>query len=409
MRIFVYTVIIYQLLLQGLFGLVVENISVLRIVIDLLIYSLAVVVVLTKDIKLDKLLIVYFSLFFVAILSSLFGDADYASLIKQLRFTFLGGAFYILVTNIGLDRQDFKKLFNICFFIGYIQLPIVVFQLMMFGKGLLKNQPQDYVDVGTGTVGFMDSGVTGMYLVLLLIIKLQKIAGGTYSKLDFIKIVLLASPLGLINSDAQFIFLPLIIIYILIMNFRLNRRTLVYFSGILLVGLVANQLVLNNWSGDRDIVKYINSKVYHLLNTEPDYNPVATRMLRYDSMRYVVERSDHSQWLLGSGPGYWLTRDSEGGPSSITKVWYHANSLLLSYGEMGVLGLMCMLMFPLVYYLNGSNSLSGRVLKAYGLYMFLLLFYQHPLNKLSVIILFMLVFAYHNYTKRFVFIDRKFT
>jgi hypothetical protein len=399
----VYLIIIYQLLIQGILGLFIDGISVLRIAVDLMIYFFAFFIILTKNVKVRYFLFPYFILIMGVILSLLVNQVEFESILKQVRFTFIGLAMYIVLAHSGFTKNDYKKLFNLLFKIGYIQLPIVVLQLLMFDTGLFKNTPADYVDAGTGTVGFMDSGVTGMYLVMLLIIKFQKAFDSGLTKLDIFQIILLAAPLGLINSDAQFVFLPVIVVFSLYLNFKLNRKVLSYLLSIVVLTLVANQLLLLNWSGDRDIKKYISSKIYHLVNTEPNYDPDVKRMLRYDSMRYVVEKSTHDEWLLGKGTGYWLTRDSEGGDSLITNVWYHANTLLLAYGELGMLGLLSYVLFPIVLYFYADKSFWGKVLKIESVYLFLLLFYQHPLNKLSIVIILMLVVSMYQAEKNRVF------
>jgi len=392
-------VIVYQLFFQAILGMFLEGISVVRLLIDFTIYVLAIYALLTKNVKLNRLFVPYFLLMITVVLSFFINQSEIEPFIKEVRFTFIGLALYILVSNSCFNKSDYEKLIRILFNIGYIQLPVVVFQLLMFNSHVLKNMPGEYVDAGTGTVGFMDSGVTGMYLVVLLIIKFQKAFESGLTRLDVFQIILLAAPLGLINSDAQFVFLPVIVVFTIFLNFKLNKKVLSYLFSIIVLTVVANQLLLLNWSGDRDISKYISSKIYHLVNTEPNYDPTVKRMLRYDSMRYVVEKSEHDDWLLGKGSGYWLTRDSEGGGSSITNIWYHANTLLLAYGDLGVLGLLAYFLFPITLYLYADNSFWGKVLKIESVYLLLLLFYQHPLNKLSIVIVLMLLVSIYQAEK----------
>ena len=402
MKTLILAVIIYQLFIQAVLGMFIEGISVVRVAIDFMLYGLAIYIALTKDIKLNRLLLPYLFLILAVALSFIVNQNEIGigSFIKQIRFTFIGLALYILMSNLRFTKSDFDRLLKILFNIGYIQLPIVAFQLFMFDSHILKNTPADYVDAGTGTVGFMDSGVTGMYLVMLLIIKFQKAFDVGLSKKDVLQIILLAAPLGLINSDAQFFFLPLIIVFALYLNFKFNKKTFSYLFSIALLALITNQLLLFNWSGDRDISKYITSKIYHLENTEANYDSAVNRMLRYDSMRFVTEETDHDDWLLGNGSGYWLTRDSEGGESSISNVWYHANTLLLSYGELGLIGLLSYIFFPIILYYYADKSFWGRVLKIEAVYIFLLLFYQHPLNKLSTVIVLMLLISLYRAEKK---------
>lgn len=395
----IYFIIVYQLFFQAIAGMIFEGVPVIRVLIDFFIYAIAISALLTIKINLNKLLLPYLILLMVVILSYIVNQSELTTFIKQIRFTFIGLVVWILIKNSGFTRKEYDKLLNIFFSIGYIQLPIVVFQLIMFDSGYLKNTPGDYVDAGTGTVGFMDSGVTGMYLVILLIVKFQKFFASSVTMLDVLKIILLGAPLGLINSDAQFVFLPIIFLFTLYLNFKLNKKVLIYVFSLVVVTLIANQLLMVNWSGDRDIFKYVSSKVYHLVNTEPNYNSEQLRMLRYDSMRYVIDHTDHDDWLIGKGSGYWLNRDSEGGDSSITNVWYHANTLLLSYGELGVIGLIAYILFPLTLCFYADNSFWGKILKIESLYIFLLLFYHHPLNKLSIVIVLATLIAIYSAEK----------
>ncbi len=396
MKKFIFFIIWYQLFVQTLLGHAVGYIEPVRMAIDFGMYSLAAFLFLTKRLKLN-----YIHLFFVALAIITFAafvtnPIELFPTTQRVRFTFLALSFYIVLSNIDLSGEDLAAIYKSLFIIGYLQLPVVTMQLALFDTGLLQNLPGAYVDAGTGTVGFKDSGVTGMYLTILVLLKLQEIISFGFRKTDVAKLLILAAPLGLINSDAQFVFLPLVLFALLFVNKMLSLKSVYLIISILVTTFVVDYLIQQNWDGQRGVYEIARVKVNQTFFGDVQIDQNARRLLRYPSMYVVVENmTDNSKLLFGNGPGYWLARDSEGGASSITNIWYHANTLLLTYGELGLFSVLLYLSFPIFMFWNSDNSFFGKVVKVLSVYLLLLFFYHHPLSRLSIIIpIFFLIFVY---------------
>jgi hypothetical protein len=375
--------------------------------IDSCLYLFALIIFLRLSVKtgvkLDKITFLYIALMAVNIVSYIFNDSDRLSMIKQIRFTFMAGMIYVLLMYGDLTEKFFKRILRIIFFTGYIQLPLVIIQLLMYNNIYVRYSGPiaDYIDYAAGSVAYSDSGVLGTFLMLLAIVKIQQGIEYGFKPLTIMQLLLLLAPLGLINSDAQFFFLPLVIVFAIFINRKLTKRI---FQMIAVAGIVffaVNTLVLYNWEGSRSITKYITSYLTARLFDMPDtYNN--ERLLREGSIQYVWEndtKNPNIHILFGRGPGYWLGRDSEGEEHSITNVWYHGNTVLLMYGELGLGGLVVFLLLPLVIYIEADNSFWGKIVKIEAFYLFLSLFYHHPFNELTLAITSMTFIVY--YQKRY--------
>lgn len=398
-RVFFVVVILQLLIFSSLNYFFLIPTNSLRWVVDTGLYSLALLVLLQPRTKPDKIVFLYILLFIANFLSFLVNSNELLSLIKQIRFTFMGGMIYALVMYGGFSKEHIRKLIKTLFFIGYLQLPLVIVQLVFYRYISVKYSGTlaAYVDYAAGSVAYCDSGVLGTFLVIMSIVKIQEGLTYRFDKKIIVQLLLLLAPLGLINSDAQFIFLPLVILFSIVVNKKFNKNTLRFAVALVIVFFLVNALVKYNWEGSRNITKYVKSYIKNKIGHD-GYSYAGHRMLRFDSMRYVwnqdIKNPSFSS-IIGKGPGYWLTRDSEGRESSITSVWYHCNTVLLMYGELGLLGLCIFLFIPLVIYLETDNSFWGKVIKIQSFYLFLSMFYQHPLNKLSLSITLAVLIVYY--------------
>lgn len=416
---FFFMVVVLQLLVFALLNrFVLVPTNYLRWIIDAGLYSLALLVLLTSKLKPDKIFFLYTVLLIMNVLSFIANNNELLSLIKQIRFTFMGGMIYILLLYGKFSKRYFEKLIKTLFFIGYLQLPIVIIQLIFYRYISQKyiGPLVDYIDYAAGSVGYSDSGVLGIFLLILSIVKIQEGLTYTFNKRIAFQLLLLLAPLGLINSDAQFFFLPMVAFFALLINkkiirnvlgflfvFKINKNALRFLFVFMIAIISINALVQYNWKGNRTIMGYISGRVGSIISDSSPY--AGHRLKRPASMRYVWgqdTRNPSIESIMGKGPGYWLERDSEGGSSSITDVWYHGNTILLMYGELGLLGLSIFLLIPFVFFIETDNSFWGKVIKLQSFYLFLLLFYHHPLNRLSLIIplmIFIVYFRRYHYKK----------
>lgn len=370
----------------------------MRWLIDGSLYMLLMLVLLSSKLKIDKVFILYIFLFLVNIFSFLINSNELVPLIKQVRFTFLGGMIYLLLMHVKLSKEYFEKLINLLFYTGYLQLPICIIQLLTYdyfaAKGIFGFPV--YVDCASGSIGYSETGVLGMFLVILSIVKLQYGLEYGFTLKSFLQLVILLAPLGLINSDAQFVFVPIIFLSMIIINKKITKNTLKYFTVLIIVFVSINQLVTYNWKSQRTIGGYIKGVFQDKTFIKPTYTHPG-RLLRNESMLYVWEqdtKNPNFSSIIGKGPGYWIERDSEGKEKSITNVWYHCNTILLTYGELGLIGLFVVLMIPLAFFIETDNSFWGKVVKLQAIYLFLGLFYEFPLSSMSITIPLMIFLVY---------------
>jgi hypothetical protein len=372
--------------------------------IDTCLYTFALIVLIRLSVKTgfkpDKIIFLYIALFMVNILSYVANSPGRLTMIKQIRFTFMGGMIYILLLHGGFTREFFERLLKIIFLAGYIQLPLVIIQLLIYNDVYTRYSGPiaGYVDYAAGSVAYSDSGALGTFLVILAIVKIQQGIEYGFKPLTIMQLLILLAPLGLINSDAQFFFVPLVIAFATFINKKLTKRIFQMVAVSLIVFFVVNSLLLYNWEGARSITRYMTGYLINEIFNMPDRYD-SDRLLRHESIKYVWEADTENPGmhiLFGKGPGYWLTRDSEGGGSSITNVWYHCNTVLLMYGELGLGGLAVFLLMPLVIYLDTDNSHWGKIIKIEAFYLFLSLFYQHPFNELTLAITSMAFVVYYH-------------
>jgi len=374
----------------------------LRWGIDACLYSFTLMLIVRLTIrsgfKPDKIMLLYILLLTINALSYVANSNDIISLIKQVRFTFMGGMIYVLLLYGDFSKKYFEKLIRILFFIGYLQLPIVIVQLLAHKSiavsytGPLK----DYVDYAAGSVSYGDSGVLGTFLVMLSIVKIQQCLTYGISKNLILQILLLLLPLGLINSDTQFFFIPLVFFFALVINKRITVSILKLVLVMIIVFIAVDFSVRYNWGGDRSIIKYMKGYVTNKLigNYDADIN---TPLLRFESLCYVWKRdtqNPNADCIIGKGPGYWLTRDLSS-MNPITNIWYHCNTVLLMYGELGLLGLIIFLLLPIMVYIDTDDSFWGTIIRIEAFYIFLSLFYHHPLNELSLSMTLMIFIVYY--------------
>jgi len=308
----------------------------------------------------------------------------------------MGGTIYLLLMHVKLSKKYFEKLINILFYIGYVQLPLVIIQLLSYeyfaAKGI-EGFPH-YVDCASGSIGYSETGVLGMFLVILGIVKLQYGMQYGFNLKTIFQLVILLAPLGLINSDAQFIFVPIIFLFMLLINKKIKKNTIKSIIILIIIFISVNQIVMYNWKDQRTIWGYVKGTFQAFI--KPTYARPG-RLLRKESMLYVWEQDTTNPTfssIIGKGPGYWLERDSEGKEKSITNVWYHCNTILLTYGELGLIGLFVILMIPLAFFIETDNSFWGKVVKLQAIYLFLGLFYGFPLGSMSVVIPLMIFLVY---------------
>lgn len=406
-----FIVVILQLLVFALLNyFVLVPTNYMRWVIDAGLYSLALLVLLSLKLKPDKIFFLYAALLMINVLSFVVNNNDLLPLIKQIRFTFMGGTIYALLLYGKFSKTYFEKLIKILFFIGYLQLPIVIIQLIFYKYISLKyaGPLAAYVDYAAGSVAYCDAGVLGTFLVILSIVKIQEGLTYGFNKRITFQLLLLLAPLGLINSDAQFFFLPIVAFFALLIDkkiikntlkflffFKINKNTLKFLLVFMIAVILINVLVQYNWRGDRTIMGYMSGYIGSIISDSSSYS--GHRLRRHASMRYIWEQDTQNpstDSIMGKGPGYWLERDSEGGSSSITNVWYHGSTILLMYGELGLLGLTIFLLIPFVFFVETDNSFWGKVIKLQSFYLFLSLLYHHPLNRLSLVIPLMIFIVY---------------
>jgi hypothetical protein len=377
--------------------------------IDCFLYFSFAIFLVNGKLKCDYFFFIFSLLLAVTLMSYMWNGNEIIPLIKQVRFSFLAFPVFFLFSNLKLPESFFHRFIGTLFWIGYWQLPIVILQLVLFKLGIYQkplgvvadNAIVAFVDRGVGTVGWGDSGVTGSYLSLLAIMKLHEGLEFGFSRKRIWQLLLLLSPLGLINSDAQFFFLPLVVVYMIWLNRGKMRRHFVKISVLIaLLSILVNSLMVYNTK--RDVLGYIQGRSESMLlslRSEIPYNFLsnfaATRFDRAISMKLVIEEAFVEPSLLGKGPGYWLTRDSEGGTTSVTNIWYHCNTIVLMYGELGFLGIAIFCFIPLLIFLSASHSYWGKIIKVQAFYLFMLLFYNHPFNRLSLIFPIMCFFVYY--------------
>jgi len=367
----------------------------LRWGIDAALYLLTLALLLMKmRLKYDNIFIIYIMLLVINLLGFSINSNELIPLLKQIRFTFMGGMVYILLRYGNFAKEYFERLIRMLFIIGYLQLPLVIIQLLFYKLVAIRHAESlpDYADYASGSIGYGESGVLGTFLVILAIVKIQQGFTYKFNRRLMLQLLLLLAPLGLINSDAQFIFLPIILLLALLIN-KINIKAFKFIFIGLAAFFLVNAMVEYNWEGKRNIIGVASGKINSMLSPKGYYLEGGRRLLRFDSMRYVWNEDSHDSFIIGKGPGYWLKKDSEG-ENSITNVWYHCNTVLLMYGELGIMGLLIFFLIPVVLFLETNNTFWGKTTKLLSFYIFLLLFYNDPLSTLSLVITLMIFIVY---------------
>jgi len=395
-----YALVVFQLIIFGSLKFLGLPSQLIRLIVDPLLYFAVIYHFFKKTkIKKDLLLGLFFLLFIVYCVSFVLNKNDIGPMIKEIRFTFIGAAVYSILMNYNFSRQFFDKIIRFVFFVGYIQFPIVLFQRLFYNflKPLYGAKLPHFVDFPSGTIGFSETGILGVFLVLLCIVKFQELMTYGYKLKVFLQLILLLAPIAFINSDVQFAFIPAIIVFAALINIRTPKQLFVYIVTGGFVLLLVNLLLFV--MSERTIPTFF-AKAYEYNTSTPNYGlQEQGRILRGGSMYWVFMEALEKPSLFGKGPGYWLERDSDG-KKSITKIWYHGNALLLYYGEAGLCGLVLILLVVITMFIQTDNSFWGKVIRLETMYVFLVLFYQFPFSHLGLACTLMVFLAYYRRFER---------
>ena len=277
----------------------------LRWGIDAALYLLTLALLLMKmRLKYDNIFIIYIMLLVINLLGFSINSNELIPLLKQIRFTFMGGMVYILLRYGNFAKEYFERLIRMLFIIGYLQLPLVIIQLLFYKLVAIRHAESlpDYADYASGSIGYGESGVLGTFLVILAIVKIQQGFTYKFNRRLMLQLLLLLAPLGLINSDAQFIFLPIILLLALLIN-KINIKAFKFIFIGLAAFFLVNAMVEYNWEGKRNIIGVASGKINSMLSPKGYYLEGGRRLLRFDSMRYVWNEDSHDSFIIGKGPG----------------------------------------------------------------------------------------------------------
>jgi len=388
--------IILQLFIFGVLNYLFIPTNAIRWIIDTALYlSLAIMLIARYRIKGDAIAFLYVLLLLANVFSFFINANDIVSFIKQVRFTLIGGAIYCLLYYSNFPRDFYVKAIKIIYIIGYCQLPLVIIQQLSYGFLSKFVLLPDFVDFASGTIGYGESGVLGCFLVFLAIAKIQYIIEYGASFKTNIQLLILLAPIGLINSDAQYLFVPLIIAFAFLFNAKINAKFVTFLIIAILLLFSVNAILSITWKGKKTISGYTTGFITKDL-ANPDLGlDQENRLLRYGSMYYVWASEKNNPSLFGKGPGYWLTRDSEGKEKSITSIWYHCNLILLTYGELGIIGLILIIAIPAAAIFQTNNTFLGKTVRLQSIYLLMIYFYVLPINNLSLCLEIMCFLAFY--------------
>jgi len=404
-----FMITIWQLFLFAMINyFLFVSVDLLRWPIQLLLYFFALHIIFSKRVILDKITVLFSILFIINIISFLINSNNLIDFIKQVRLTFVGAAVYIFLMYGNFSKFFFDRTIKILLIIGYIQLPLIILQLLLFNKlAPFYNTNIYYGDYAAGSIGFRTSGITGTYLVMMSIIVIQECFTYSLNRRRIIQLIILLTPIVLINSDVQYFFIPLLLLFLFFVNKKISIKNFVLLPitfGVL-IGLYNTFFPLIT-TGEKDFFEYITylrtNKIWIRDVSKIDVSK--GRLLRAASIRYVINddvQNPSISILIGKGPGYWWMKDSEGGLSSITNVWYSSNVLLLSYAETGIFSVLILLLILKTLYSQTNESHWGKIVKILCLYILLVNFYGFPFSHLSLVIPIMIIIVYYRRYDRY--------
>lgn len=342
----------------------------------------------------DEIMIGYLFLFAVFFGSYLVNSPPLIDAIKQMRQYFICAVFYLILRTGNFTREYFDRLMYLLFKIAYVQAPAVIVQKVIYPYIPLRFKGGiGWVDYASGTLGFMASGTTACFLVLMLIIKLQEGFEKGFSLKRILQMLMLLIPLPLLESDAQIFFLPIILLALMIINRKISLRMIKYFALSIAVIYVFNAVLTFTTGGRRSAIGYVkmhlNKEFY---GERMDYEYLVRHKIslnRLETMRYFI-KGKIKKW--GDGPGVWSHKDRMLNPNPLITM---GSTIILNYAELGIYGIMVVMVIPIYPYLKTKKDYWGKIVKIQSLYVFMLLFYHMPLYKVSIATAYFLPWLYY--------------
>lgn len=362
---------------------------------------IAALIVKGRKIPRDGILFVLVLFFAWSLISFIVNMTDPVKAVKMWRQYFIPGLFYLALLWCKFSKQFYEKVLKFLFVVGYMQAPIVIAQKVLYPyipyKLKADIQPVDYV---SGTVGAVASGILASFLVLLIIIKFQESLTYGFSKERIMQLLVLLIPIGIVQSDAQFLFLPFLLVFQIIINYterKQKKRIVVGFAIVILAVLLLNFVLGLATFNERNVFSY--TTMYFSDNYwKKTVFGVAEVQAGIGSANRITEMLFFLKQpvsFFGDGPGSWYMTQVEKEKKPLKRVMMLNATVLVNYAELGLLGVSIIMLIPIYTYFSSKNEYWGRIIKAQSVYIFMLLFYHWPFYRFVIIMPYFISWIYY--------------
>lgn len=368
------------------------TVTVYFIIFDVLAFALVFIEYMNRNIKANNLLIYLFAIYlFVATISIIINDTGIFLIIKRIRFVMYPLLFLFLLQHKKLNVFHYRKIHRLLFYFGYIQGPVAIFQKIIYPYLPLKFRIAEFVDYASGTIGGINSSLMSSFMVALLFLKVQEGITYGFSTKKFFQIVLLLSPIFVVESIAQFIFIPLILLYTLKMNRMLKPKHIAILLFSFAIFLFLLNLVLPR-IGNMNIIE--NLSILSL------YFADAGKYASGEAFYFGINRISQMIYLFsqptsffGHGLGTFFEPYSFVTNLSGNPVIALNNQILVTYAETGLIGLVALALIPLYTFVNAkTNNYNAKLIKLLSFQILIGCIYTTPI--FSFHIMFLYIFHY---------------
>jgi hypothetical protein len=384
-----YYLVLYFVALGIMYYLLI-TVTVYFIIFDVLVFALVFIEYMNRNIQAKGNIKYLFFLFIIfAFIGIAINDASWVGVVKRLRFVFYPIIFFYLLQHKKLNVYYYKKIKSLLFTIGYIQAPITIFQKFIYQYLPSNFKIAELVDYASGTIGGINSSNMGCFMVALFCLKIQEGMTNRMTKIIIIQSVILIFPLFIIQSEAQFIFLPIMLIYILYINKKLRFKYILNTVFSIFAFFTMLDIILP-MIGSQGILIRLQGVLPYLAQTNISGNDSFEAVNRISQMGFLFLNNKLS--LFGNGLGSFYEHFSYNTNLVNSMSLALNNQFLSTYAETGLIGLMILVMIPTSVLLSSNiRTHNSKTIKLLSFQILINFIYISPMYSFHL----MFVYIYY--------------
>ena len=253
--------------------------------------------------KIPKYIWGFLFLILLSIFSTISGNPNSYTLLISIRNTFFIWGIYFIFTTANINRSLFRNCWHIFILIGFIQLPMALYQRLVIASARFDEAPWDSV-MGTfpGTEKSGDSGGMAFFLLALIAITLSLWRHAQISgKRTIMYSCILFSPILLAEVKVVYLLIP--IMTILVFRTEIKTNPLIFIVGIISAFMIMGGVFLAG--------KHFNSPNEIKLNQPFDIQKEYDEILGFSTKSDVMNRKTGEMGRFSALNFWWVNNKNE--------------------------------------------------------------------------------------------------